>query len=166
MEYHSGYNFQSRFQVRETPVASPGHCFTCRGHEGPFVDTGLSEPFYGAYILCRNCVKHMAEQFGLMEEIRVETTVDQATVFSDAFQESKNAVIALVANYVGGLSADLLADSSASVEDAERVAEDTGDSGSDDGGAVVSRKSSNESSRKQRRADVRETEPVVDLGQF
>lgn len=54
-----------RFVAVENPTALPGCCYTCRNDEGPFVDTGLSEDFFGQVLICKNCILEMAQNFNL-----------------------------------------------------------------------------------------------------
>ena len=56
----------SRYRVVEFPTALPGHCFGCRKHKGPFIDTGIQEDFLGAIYWCHDCVAEMARNFGFI----------------------------------------------------------------------------------------------------
>lgn len=55
---------QRRFKAVDFPTALPGCCYTCRTHEGPFIDTDIQEDMYGAVYLCLQCLTEMAAEFG------------------------------------------------------------------------------------------------------
>lgn len=43
---------------------SPGTCFRCTSHKGPFVDTGITH-FDGQVYICKDCVAGIARTMGL-----------------------------------------------------------------------------------------------------
>lgn len=53
----------SRFQVTQRPVVSPGKCASCGSVERPVVDFGLDIDFYGTVYLCVDCI---SEAFNAM----------------------------------------------------------------------------------------------------
>ena len=57
-----------RFGVIVNPVALPGACYTCRNDEGPFIDTGISEDFFGQVLICKNCLLEMIQNFDVPDE--------------------------------------------------------------------------------------------------
>lgn len=62
-----------RFKAVEFPTALPGCCYTCRTHEGPFIDTGIQEDMFGAIYLCLKCISEMANEFNFATPRQVES---------------------------------------------------------------------------------------------
>lgn len=52
--------FNDRFQVVDTPTVAPGECFICKSvRRGPFVDTGITDPYLGVFYICLGCLTEM-----------------------------------------------------------------------------------------------------------
>lgn len=58
-----------RFVAVSTPLVSPGACFTCKGIQGPFIDTRLQDNWLGAFYICVNCLREMARVLGVTEDV-------------------------------------------------------------------------------------------------
>lgn len=58
-----------RFVAVSTPSVSPGACFTCKGTDGPFIDTRVQDAWLGAFYLCANCLREMARVLGITEDV-------------------------------------------------------------------------------------------------
>lgn len=54
-----------RFKVTERPLVTPGKCAACGSVERPVVDFGLDIDFYGAVLLCVQCVGEAHEAFNI-----------------------------------------------------------------------------------------------------
>lgn len=55
----------SAFTLLNRPQALPGHCFKCRSSDREFfIDLMISEEFYGAVIICSECLLEMANLAG------------------------------------------------------------------------------------------------------
>lgn len=53
--------------TRQQAVALPGTCIFCPGSvRDRFVDTGIQVEWYGAIIICEQCVTSMGQQFGMV----------------------------------------------------------------------------------------------------
>lgn len=55
-----------RFMAINAPVALPGCCLFCRGHKGPFIDSGISHPGHGAIYACASCIQSMFDTLNLV----------------------------------------------------------------------------------------------------
>lgn len=68
-------------KVIESPQALPGQCRFC-GHaqRGPYLDTEISEEFYGAWIICKECfagAAHMMGYFPLEKTAELQKRVEE-----------------------------------------------------------------------------------------
>lgn len=69
-------------RVIESPQALPGQCRFC-GHaqRGPYMDTEISEEFYGAWIICKECFAGMAHMMGYLPLEQMSRTIDRLSDF-------------------------------------------------------------------------------------
>lgn len=58
-----------RFVAVSTPSVTPGACFTCKGTDGPFIDTRIQDAWLGAFYLCENCLREMALVLEITENV-------------------------------------------------------------------------------------------------
>lgn len=56
-----------RFKYSERPMASPGKCAVCGAVDKPVIDFGMDLDFYGAVLMCTECIRGAAEVAGLYE---------------------------------------------------------------------------------------------------
>src|SRR6476469_10518841 len=61
-----------RFRVLDRPAALPGKCAVCGNVERPVLDFGLDLDFYGAVVICLECVTSAAEIVGLVPRERLD----------------------------------------------------------------------------------------------
>jgi hypothetical protein len=61
-------------QIVETPTALPGQCKFCGPSDRKlYLDTGMSEEFYGAWFICNECVNYIADLFGYIHPERARS---------------------------------------------------------------------------------------------
>ncbi len=58
----------SRFRLLDKPFLNPGKCAVCGNVETPIIDFGLDIKFYGAVMICTNCLKEAARGVGMVPE--------------------------------------------------------------------------------------------------
>lgn len=75
-----------RFRAVEVPTALPGHCFSCRNHKGPFIDSGIQEDFLGAIYWCIDCVSEMARLFGFITPDQAEALRSQMQTYIEGME--------------------------------------------------------------------------------
>ena len=56
-----------RFKYSERPMASPGKCAVCGAVDKPVIDFGMDLDFYGAVLMCTECIRTAAEVADLYE---------------------------------------------------------------------------------------------------
>jgi len=66
-----------RFKVLDRPYNDPGHCAVCGSVSKPVVDFDMSVDYYGAVLLCADCVR---EAFILMNTLHPELTAPAQVV--------------------------------------------------------------------------------------
>jgi hypothetical protein len=60
------HDVNSRFRIMERPEIMPGKCAVCGGVSRPVVDFGLNIQFYGAVMLCVDCVSEAGVRVGMV----------------------------------------------------------------------------------------------------
>lgn len=60
------HDVNSRFRIMERPNIMPGKCAVCGGVDRPVVDFGLNIQFYGAVMLCVDCVSEAGVRVGMV----------------------------------------------------------------------------------------------------
>jgi hypothetical protein len=64
----SGYSLTSRFTLLPQPVVAPGKCAVCGAVDKPVVDFNMTIEFYGAILICANCIREAASGVGMVSE--------------------------------------------------------------------------------------------------
>lgn len=172
----------SRFQPIARPQTAPGHCYLCRGIDGPFIHTGVNVKFEGMLIICEVCVKHMFEQLDLAV-VKNQTEFDEhgAQRFAEGAAVGQNYVLESLRDFVGEFvpadyspAAPPSGSDSDSVADAEVISEDAGeaitaDEGNSDGAVEESEGNSGEPGEDRDSADgsgIEGNEPSSLFGRF
>ena len=58
----------SRFQITNSPPASPGSCRCCGGgNKAPYIDLGYVEDWHGSVYYCHECISEMAGVMGYVD---------------------------------------------------------------------------------------------------
>lgn len=74
----------SRFQLLELPIASPGKCVACGAVDRPVVDLGLDLEFFGTIYFCERCITEMGGVFGMVAgQEAITLGLETAQVVSD-----------------------------------------------------------------------------------
>ena len=128
-------NTLSRFQPIARPQTAPGHCYLCRGIEGPFISTGVNVKFEGMLIICESCIKHMFEQLDLAV-VKNQTEFDEhgAQRFAEGAAVGQTYVLESLRDFVGEFVPADYSPSSAgdSVEDVSSISAESGEAISND----------------------------------
>lgn len=151
-------NTLSRFQPIARPQTAPGHCYLCRGIEGPFISTGVNVKFEGMLIVCKDCIQHMFEQLDLpVVKNQAEFDEHGARRFAEGAAVGQNYALESLRDFIGEFVPVDYSPAPASgssspdpVEDAEVISADTGetvstDEGNSDGSVEDSEGNSGES---------------------
>jgi hypothetical protein len=104
------HDVNSRFRIMERPHIMPGKCAVCGGVDRPIVDFGLNIQFYGAVMLCVDCVSEAGVRVGMVRpEDNAEAnlqTGQSVTEFLEAHdfkvvtRELHDALSTLVSSYI------------------------------------------------------------------
>lgn len=131
-----------RFRAVGFPTALPGNCYTCRTHEGPFIDTGIQEDMYGAIYLCLKCITEMAHEFGfttpeesdlLKQKIKgLESTVNEFSDSNERLIEENHGLRMAVASSVNHHDVRDAGSDSSNDEDIEQSDSQSGEAKSED----------------------------------
>lgn len=82
----------SRFQFLERPVAAPSKCVVCGGYDRPVVDFGVSIQWYGAIVICTDCVGEAGRVVGLVSVGDVSDEKQYAERFISNYLNDNNLV--------------------------------------------------------------------------
>lgn len=122
-----------------TPMALPGTCIMCPGSVRRwFIDTEIQIEWYGAILICDECVTHMGHLFGMKTQAEVDILVTTLAEKEDVIYELQKQLAALEGVRDGLVAGGWVAPDSARMLDVpspadERVTEPTSDQGSDVG---------------------------------
>ena len=80
-------NTTSRFQLTEVPLVSPGKCAVCGSATKPVVDFGMTIQFYGAVLMCVECLSEASARIGMVPRSELEACEAR---LSQSFQDELN----------------------------------------------------------------------------
>lgn len=92
-----------RFKVLDRPAALPGNCTVCGAVDRPVVDFNFDLDFYGAIVICVECMKAAAEILGMVDR----ESLDRAELVQRAHSDQIMAAKELTDEYYNRI-ADLL----------------------------------------------------------
>lgn len=79
-----------------SPVALPATCMLCPGSVRKlYVDTGVQIEWFGAVILCDECIKHMGRMIGMITEADRDTLVTTLAEKDEQLYELRKQIAAL-----------------------------------------------------------------------
>lgn len=83
-------------QLTTSPLALPASCMLCPGSVRKlYVDTGVQIEWFGAIILCDECIKHMGRMIGMITEADRDTLVTTLAEKEDRLYELQKQLAAL-----------------------------------------------------------------------
>lgn len=126
----------SRFFVVAKPVAVPGVCFICKTDaNGPFVDTGASDQWLGAFYICQACLTEMSGVLTISES-PIRGLQDQA--WREGRVEGVKDATNAIRNLLAGINASPMPSGpyAAFAQSDDRVTQDSLDLFDNDGDSV------------------------------
>jgi hypothetical protein len=115
-------NPNGRFVLVNAPQALPGACFICNGAKGPFIDTGISHQWHGAYYLCVTCITEIARTAGVQQDVnQVEVVRAYELGVTNTLNKTKAALDGLFSILFTDVAASIAA-GSAALDDADNPA--------------------------------------------
>lgn len=116
-----------RFKVHDRPVAAPGCCSVCGSVERPVVDFGTSVDFYGAVVICTDCIREAAEAVAYYNGESASEKTQAASPIDYLDAEAINEYVRMASSVTDRLSRILAPLNIPSLVDDEEDAKDDGD---------------------------------------